>query len=412
MKTILAVAIAMIMASCTTTEETRCNTEIDNCFYGVEYQDYDFEMAHKVFDKKMNGGAPACSEVRKGNFIGRNLDWYINCDASVVIKVDKNEKHFASIGMGGCNPIFTDSLAKSGKMHDIYKVLPLATTDGVNENGVYIGVNVMPTGETSLDSTKWKTGKWGIGAAYTNPKSEKTYCVTYLVRYILDNAKSLAHAKELVNAVNWYEPKGFPHPGESQAFHWLLSDDKNSAVLEFIDNKPYFTETTDVTSPSLATIMTNFTNKIKAEGIIQDTGCGYERWDLLNESYASTPETFEGMQDLMKKVWYTKAYTTDPTTPGYWNTEFVSPEFKAQYIYNNDAVLKDQTYLNMLRENQAKFNDKSNWHTPESTLWYTTHTSVYDLSKRELHVLVHEGLDGMKDFYKADLNSTFAHPLK
>lgn len=57
------------------------------------------------------------------------------------------------------------------------------------------------------------------------------------------------------------------------------------------------------------------------------------------------------------------------------------------------------------------FKDTSTWFTDDCELWFTTHTSVYDIKSQNLHVLVHEGLNGMKDFYKASLSSKFAKPL-
>ncbi len=411
MSFVLALVMA-IFCSCTETKQERSNTPICNYLYGVEYDDYDFQAGVNFIEKKYKPAAAACSEVRKGNFVGRNLDWYINCDAAFVIKINHTDDHYASIGMGGCLPAFNDSLASAGGVSPVYGMLPMATCDGINEKGVYIGVNVMPTGETSFDQSKWNTGAWGNGAAYTNPSSDKTYCVSYLTRVILDHASSLADAKQLVESINWYEPLNFPHEGGTQAFHWLISDSVSSAVLEFIDNKPCFTETTNINEPSYATIMTNFTNKLMAdEQLVQTTGCGYERWDLLHDSYADTPESFEGMQNLMQKVWYTKAYTTK-IGDGFFFSEFVSPEFPAQEMYHNPDYKNNEAFAEMFKAQKALFDDKSNWHTPTSTLWYTTHTVIYDMQKRELRVMVHEGLDGQKEYYKASLSeSSFVKPV-
>lgn len=394
--------------------DERVNVKISEYLYGVEYDDFDFNAGVEMFEKKgMPVQAAACSEVRKGDFVGRNLDWYINCDASAIVKVNGSESRYASIGVAGCNPIFSDSLAATGEYHDIYKLLPMFIVDGINEHGVYAGVNVMPTGETSMDESKWETGKWGNGAAFTNPGAEKTYCVSYLVRFVMDNAKSLAEAKQLIESINWYEPNNFPHPGESQAFHWLICDSVSSAVLEFVDNKPCFTETTDIKAPSLATIMTNFTNKIYADKqLVQNTGCGYERYDLLKASYADTEESFEGIQSLMKKVWYTKTYTIDTDDEGFWATEYAGPTLSAKLLYKNADRASNADFINVVNDLKTKYADKSNWHIPATDLWYSTHTSTYNLSTRTLQLMVHEGLDGQKEFYSVDFNSTFPKPLK
>ena len=256
----------------------------------------------------------------------------------------------------------------------------------------------MPTGETSFDKSTWDYGKWGHGAANTNPGAKKSYIVTVLSRVVLDNAHSVAEAKEIIESINWYEPVNFPHKGESQSFHWLLCDSTTSCVLEFIDNKPCYTETTEVNKPSYATIMTNFTNKLMADKqMMQDGAQGYERYDVIKDNYDATPATFEGMQDLMKKVWFSLSYTKDLKDPGFFHTDYANnAAIKASEVYNNPDVLKNEAFVKEVENGKANFADKSQWHKKDCTLWYTTHTSVYDLENKTLRVLVHEGLDEQK----------------
>lgn len=123
-----------------------------------------------------------------------------------------------------------------------------------------------------------------------------------------------------------------------------------------------------------------------------------------------TAETFEGMEALMQKVWYTKAYTTE-MGDGFLYSEFACPDFPATEMYHNPDYKNNKAYAEFIKEQKALFNDKANWHTPTSTLWYTTHTVVYDIAKRELRVMVHEGLDGQKEYYASLSESTFAKPF-
>ena len=411
--TILCTVLAGIslLASCTSgSVELRSNTPICEYLYGVEYDDYDFEAGMQVTSELYMPQA-ACSEVRKGNFVGRNFDWYINSDASFVIKVNRGDARYASIGMGGCMPPFTDSLASSGCWSPVYDLLPLMTMDGINEKGLYVGINVMPTGETSSDPDRWAPGQWGLGAAFTNPDAARTYGVSALVRFVLDNAASLAEARDLVESVNWYEPVDFPNPGESQAFHWLIADSVSNAVLEFIDNKPCFIQTDAVREPSYATIMTNFTNKLMADGqIVQPSGCGYERWEILRDNYAATDESADGMKQLMQKVWYTRTYT-DSLDEHFMFTEFAGRDFPATEMYHNPDYKDNAAYAAFIKEQRALFADKAFWHVEDSPLWFTTHSVVYDLKRRSLTVMTHEGLDGQKEYYSASLSeSNYAKP--
>ena len=389
------------------------NTPIADYLYGVEYDDYDFEACLEHFNNILFSSYAACTEVRKGKFVGRNLDWYINNDASAIIKVNRTDDHYASIGMIGCFSDFSNALAKSGLYGDAYQYLPFKTVDGINEKGLYIGVNVAPTGETSFDPTTWEPYAFGHGAAHTNPESDMHYCVNYLVRIVLDRAGSVEEAKKVIDGIDWCEPINYPNEGGSQALHWLICDAKQSVVLDFIDNKAVYTEAPSINEPSLGNIMTNFSNCVYAKGLIQICASGLERWDIINANYASTPETFEGMEELMSKVWYTQTYTIDPSSRDFWLSECCAPSLPTSYLYKNYDLCDNEEFCNLVRQFLAGYYEPSNWHSDETSYWYTTHTSVYDLENKTLRVLVHEGLDEQKTYYEASLKkSKFAKPLK
>lgn len=405
----------------TSAEPARANTVLDKGLYGMEYDDYNFEAIAAAADKKWN--AAGCSEVRRGNFIGRNLDWYINREASAVIKVNAKQgdsfetSRFASIGVVGSMPEFTVDAAESGEYEAFYQMMPVPTVDGINENGVYMGINVTATGETSFDKSKWVSGAWGLGANNTNnPESQKNYCVALMIRYVLDHAKDYEDAKNLIKSVNWYEPNGFPHEGESQAFHWLLCDTNHSCVVEFVDGQIYFNEADDICKPSYGTIMTNFSNTMVnptfvKEPIYQNHGCGYERYDLLVKNYDMATDA-EGMKNLMSKVWYTNSYSKPLDSEDFFFSEYYCDEYPGGYLYTKGAEMwKEEGFRQKAAKGQADLANKALWHIDETPLWYTTHTSVYDIEKRELNVLIHEGKDGMTKWYKADLNTSFAKPL-
>ena len=417
---VCAVSICLFAGSCDKEDTdsvkdvnpTFANARIAEYLYAIEYDDYDLEANISYTNGKYMPSYPACSEVRKGNFVGRNLDWYINNDAAAIIKMNHPDSHYASIGMVGCCPGFSNALAKSGAYNGIYRYLPFKTVDGVNEKGLYIGVNVMPTGEPSFDQSTWEPYAYGHGAAHTNPSSDMHYCVNYLVRIVLDRAGSVEEAKQVIAGIDWSEPADFPAEGYAQAFHWLICDADQSVVLEFMDNKAVYTAAPDINKPSLGNIMTNFTNCLMERGMIQKCACGLERWDILNENYASTPETFEGMQELMKKVWYSQTYTIDPSSRDFWFTEWYDAGYSSAYMYRNYALCENTEFCNMVRKYLSVFNDPKYWHVDDSPLWYTTHTSVYDLETRTLRVLVHEGRDGQTQFYQASLDGIgFPKPL-
>ena len=412
----LCVACGLVLISCskpqTPVNPDACTTVIYDNLFGIEYDDYNFDECVKYFEKHRPDPAPGCSEVRKGRFVGRNLDYYINRNACAVIKMNRNEKHFASVGIVGCFSDFTKELAKSGRYDEIYKYLPCRTCDGINENGVYVGVNVMPTGETSFDYDHWTYGKWGKGAAYTNTSSDKTYCTMYLTRYVLDNAKSVADALMLIRGVNWYEPVDYPHKDEAQAFHWMIADSLHNYVVEFIDNKLWITPARDIRQPSLGTIMTNFTNALYSEHKIQHHGIGYERYDVLRYAYSDTEESFRGMEGLMQKVRYSRTYTKSVGDADFWATEFCNDAYGSDFLYGNQKLWDYPIFCGMVDSLKKMWSNPSYWYIDDTPLWFTVHTSIYDIEKREMEVLAHECFGEQQNFRSFNLDSHFAKPLE
>lgn len=412
----LLAALACLVVSCDFTGNTtpdRVNTVIVGNLYGIEYDDYDFDAAVKYYEKhRPSEPQPACSQVRKGDFVARNLDYYINRNASAIIKMNRSEHRFASVGVVGCSREFSSELAASGKYAQIYEYLPLRTADGINENGVYCAVNVMPTGETSLDKDSWCSGEWGIGAAFTKPGAEHTYCTMYMVRFVLDNATSVEHALQLINDVNWYEPIDYPHDKQSQAFHWMLADKDTNCVIEFMDNRLVVTYADNLREPSFGTVMTNFTNACRKNGVWQDHGQGFERYDILAEGYPDTPESFDGMKSLMQKVWYSKYYTTPVESPDFWLSEADVEGFEAWKLYHHPEYKGDPFILGAIAAERLMWADKACWFTDDTILWFTVHNSVYDIREKKFDVIIQEGMFDMKDYMSFDLNSSFKKPLK
>lgn len=412
--TALCVAI-LALAGCrpgSSAEGQRATTVIEDDLFGIEYDDYDFDAAVAYYAKhKPADPAPACSQVRLGDYLGRNLDYYINRNAAAVIKVNANGDRLASVGIVGCSREFTTELARSGEYGRIYEYLPLRTSDGINEKGVYMGVNIMPTGETSLDPKRWRSGEWGMGAAYTNPGAEHTYCTVYMTRFVLDRAKSVDDAIELIRSVNWYEPVDYPQKGHAQAFHWMLADSTRNCVIEFLDNELVVTEAEDLRKPSFGTIMTNFTNACRARDIWQDHGAGFERFDVLYKAYPEAEESFAGVEHLMQKVWYSKYYTTPVRSEDYWLSEAEVDGYEAWKLYGHPEYWDDPAIMDSILQSKKDWEDRSNWFVDDSDLWFTVHNSVYNLKDKRFEVIAHEGMSGMKGYRAFGLDASFSKPL-
>lgn len=333
-------------------------TNGDEYLYEITYSQYDFEkgLQYLTENKENIFQKPAgCSSVRNGDFHGRNLDYFINHDADVVLHMNSTKDRFASIGMASCFSALSKAKIEGGKMdEEFYNLLPLFTVDGINEYGVAANINVLPT-----QQCKPTTG--------TNPGAP-TLLVSCVVRYILDHAKSVDDAVQQLKEHNIVSLPASSFPFET---HFMISDAQKTVVVEFWDNQL-------VVTPS--NIMTNF--------YLCNDNCfekiGTERYDILKAHYDEA-NTAEGMKSLMKRVWYSKSYTRD--TQPFWYSEFVSEKLVNKDIETGnltefDKVADDAIARYGTIEQQKKLRNGIDW--------YTTHTAIYNLKERTLTLTAQE----------------------
>lgn len=408
-------------------------------FYKAVFKDYNFNECRDSINKYVKDGKAAfmfggCSEVRYGNAVGRNLDWYVNNQASAVIWVKREESvdndliskilsnkttRYGSIAMVGANPLFTTDILHKNSFSDVLKLLPFATTDGINENGVYIGVNVAPAGETSKNPDNWKSDVWGFGAAYTQKEklkeqkkdtTENAMCVTYLTRIILDHATSVDDAISIIDSLNWFEPVV---RDKCYAFHWLICDSSKSAVVEFIDNKMEYKVANTPTTLNLGSVMTNFSNCIYDplhQTMVQHGGSGYERYNAIIDYYKNlkNKDSFD-IQELMQSLHFSKFYHE------YYNevknvdkSSLANYRFKSEFAMPYKGLPAESLYPFLSSQVTKTFCDSlksicEGWpsNMPACEIrqdttkhyWYSTHTSIYNLKNQSFKVLIHEGYD-------------------
>ena len=333
-------------------------TNGDEYLYEITYDQYDFEkgLLYLKDNKENIFKKPAgCSSVRNGDFHGRNLDYFINHDADVVIHVKGTKDRFASVGMVSCFPALSKETIDNGDMDEnFYNLLPLFTVDGINEYGVAANINVLPT-----QQCKPTTG--------TNPDAP-TLLVSCVVRYILDHAKSVDEAVNLLKEHNIVSLPVSSFPFET---HFMISDAKKTVVVEFWDNKL-------VVTPS--NIMTNF--YLCNENCFEKIGT--ERFDILKAHYDEA-KTADGMKNLMKRVWYSKAYTrnTDP----FWYSEFVSEKLVNKDIETGNLTEFDKVVDKAVARYGSVDQQKK---LRNGVDWYTTHTVIYNLKERTLTLTAQE----------------------
>ena len=299
----------------------------------------------------------ACSSVRNGNFHGRNLDLFYNDMCETVVHVAKSENRYASLAICGGKAEFTPEVMDS-LPEELYAAIPMIVIDGINENGVVFNVNVVP-GEDTAPITG------------TNPEGENLSCAL-AGRYILDHAQSAEHAVSLLEERNMMG--SFGHYG----LHFMISDEKETYIVEFVDNK-------QVTYRGDAVCNTNIMTNLFSTKLPEYTpnASGIERYQLLQQHY-DEGATLDGMSTLMQRVKYTQAY--DVNTNPFWYSEFVG-----------NGITIHSTHEELMANAQASI-ESCKRHERGIGFWQTVNTSVYDISGRKLRLFIQENYDKHYDF--------------
>lgn len=344
--------------------------------YETKYDYISYDVAKSHYDAgAASADIPGCTSVRSGNFYGRNLDWFYNNQAEFVVHTDH------VLGVAGGFKNLTDSFVQTGKFDGSYPILPFQMYDGINDHGVVASTNVVPTSYPSPRSKPRKSQRDHV-------------CTLMLVRYILDNFTSASEAVHYIqDYVEVFHPKSIY--GYGYEMHFMVADATDTFALEFINGQ------TEIIDISNRPVMTNFHlygvrtdqsgnvytpetqhgvfNAYDANGIAL-LGSGLERYNLAVNG-APSADSLVAMRNLMKSLRYTKAYSTSPNpSDPFWYTEFVGNRdltVKSSVAEYQPVVdIAGQMYLERTRE--------------MDTTWQTTHTSIYDISKRELHLMVQE----------------------
>lgn len=379
----------------------------------VKLDDYNFEMNVEQLEKlaNQNSSSPAaCSEVRKGDFVTRNMDFYWWDQASYVVSIAHTDTHNASLFVGGGNDLVNHSTSIKDFDENLMNILAGTCNDGINEHGVYIGLNVVPFGEmTEADSEKLELLDYKAPEGSVNANKHKLP-IACLARLILDQANSLDHAKELITGTSWYDLAAVKESGFQ--YHWFVATKEGSFVCEFIDNKPVFVDAKDTNTPDLGNIMTNFSNYLyqKSEKI-QAHGNGYERFADLASIYDGEASVEKG-KDFARKVFYSQMYRKSYDSPNYWWSDWAGAgevDFRNQDVMAFADPAKRQGKVWDALKEKYDFGSK-NWDWTKQgydkdrkyNLWFTSHSSVWNLVDKTLVLDVEEqnafricvGLDG------------------
>ena len=367
--------------------------KIESRLYEIAYDSIDYPTAEKAFaDGEMTAGAAGCSSVRNCNFYGRNLDWFFDDCVEIVVHTRAHNGRLATIGVAGAISMLNKTSIDDGSIKEKYGLIPFAVVDGVNEKGVFINVNVVPCHDLEVPNT----------LIMPSGEVETTIDSGMLVRYVLDN---FASAEEAVSYLREHVSIRLNEGLKALDFetHWMLGDEFHTYIIEMIGNK-LVVQCADKTSDDKIAgrpIMTNFylnlpEFRLNAEGKldinhdgkpnesgITPHGAGLERYNLAVDEYKGA-DTFLGMLKLMYDLNYSRTYNIYMEQP--WYSELVGGDV------TNSSPIEDYTAMGKLIDNYRD-RDRSKG---TSSIWITTHTSIYDLSYRQLYLTVGEEMTGYR----------------
>ncbi len=367
--------------------------KLANQLYEVTYDEYktDFDMK-KLADKGFSnvtflGG---CSAAKKGQFLGRNLDFIAGDAAEIVVRTTNKNGRYATIGVFGGMLWLNSEMMDAGLTDaDVLEFIPHFIVDGMKEKGVAVEFNVVNTLDTGAGFT-----------LHTNP-GKKEVSQYFLPRYLLDRAASADEAIEILKNIDVVSPN--PDIGGIKAsnheLHFMICDKDKSYVVELNNSKPEGEKL--IVMPG-ENILTNYYLHLSdyEKGIYPDYSIGIERYRKLKDNF-DTVNSVETMKKLMQSVKYTNVNRLDGEfAPG---ANFDNPYtcFSEQFSsgdnpinYSNYRKHFQEIMADMKRtEEELKEILKDPKMKNPKAHWVTSHNTVYDLKNKTMTVAIYERFD-------------------
>ena len=365
--------------------------------YEVTYYDYDWNDVTEYLEgsaaNNASGEAMGCSAVHSGNFFGRSFDYFLLDKPGILLRTEHKDGRFASIGIAGGNFSFDGQKLESinagnGTADDLLneKLLPFAMIDGMNENGVICCGNVVPAHDFAAHEGEEEYYTHG-----TNPGKEDLY-YQFVIRYVLDNAKSAEHAVELlrnrnITALNSKgEMRDYQGVGTlGYELHYMIADKDNTYIVELVNDRM---------SVIAGDIMTNF-----YLSYMTPSGVGHERYRILYDNYQDV-HSVSDMKTLIEQVRYSNAYRIDLENQdsAYWPTEMSSQ--KRPY-YETEKWSREN--WETVKAKFGSYNEivKNEIRSPkggDGIPWISFHAEVYDIENRTLNLCTQENYDNWVEF--------------
>ena len=412
LKLLFAIPLISIISGCSNNEKGMKITELAPYLFEVEtYEKLDYDYADKFYasenDNWSGGGCSAITKMIEGDrrIIGRNMDLNISENCAYVIRT--NAGKYQTIGLQytfrDVSPKYADVKA-NGISSKWSKLLPFYCDDIMNNEGFHIEIN-MRHGEYAAQ------GHDLFAVESTNPKGTRRVHMFELPRYIAENCKTVAEAKEYVNTLDIYSKNHYwnycfimadatgaasllefsSNPINDEVIHWFDEDKLGTYDFSYLDEYPFF----DGLEYN-AIAQTNFFINREAY-LFQDTKSGFGRMQTMQNGIEAV-QTKDDMFDLMNKVAYSNFYKNyddcknnnfDPRSEqlgelGLLNSAFcMNPKYEDTFKQlQNEYVAPIQK---LTREEKRAANE----------YWESTFTEVVDIKEKSILVRFYED-DNMK----------------
>ena len=398
-------------------------TKVSNYLYETTLDyDYDIDEGKELIEKNepVMGG---CSSISIGNRRARNFDWLFSNGIVVMVRSTKTENRHASIAVSPLVKLDED-IAKDGKYHELYELLPYISVDGTNDAGISINNNVV---------IRDQLGHWEMKTEATDDDLTELL----IPRLILDNCSNLSEIIPLLEKYDWismpkYEthmmvtgPRSsddatvttvvlefvpFTEGGKTYRRLCCISQDEKDIAIVGGDAARFWHSKADIF------IMTNFhlwhfeADKDRKGRLLSATEhpSGFERYEILEAAAKSAYEiiggpdslTFQHMQDIMYTVNYSNMYNV--YQDNFWYSESMPKLITKEDLINatdkqrsphgdlNNLIKgKDNCFINGFKETLKSWGNRDR--KVKNDLWETLHTSIYNYKTRSLQIGVREG---------------------
>lgn len=367
---------ASVSSSCNSRSRS-LNRIFDYVFDVETYTSLDYQFVNKFFNERQDDWGGKCSAIAKlidnneggqDMIIGRNMDLTLsNKSAYIVRTAVPNKKKTVGLAYSHRDyaPDYNDAL-KNGLTGDFEKLLPFSMDDILNEDGLYMEINMR-------ELETWPDGTPKYASSGTNPGKERIY-VFSIMRYIEENCSTVSEAIEYLDNFDIYTPQ---NPVTSWNYGFMIADPSGHyAVIELINNEI-------CVSDSYYNL--NFYLNPKARAI-EDYQCGIGREDYIKD-HINGVDSESKMQQLMYDLFYFQSLkgTECKYEP---STECVAdkPHWTTEYVLNH----KDEVYESCQQDLDWMEEVGMDKVRDANYIWYSILSSVVNLNKKTFRTTFYE----------------------